>query len=87
MDRERGFRALVRKDGDSYRVLDSNEKDYRTFHWYELRVVLDGPRMKVYVDGDLELETTDATFDGGTLALYAWGNKGARFRNIVWHGK
>ena len=87
MDRERGFRALLCKDGDSYRVLDSNEKDYRTFHWYKLRVVLEGPSMKVYLDGDLELETTDAAFDRGTFALYAWGCEGARFRNIVWREK
>jgi hypothetical protein len=87
MDRERGFRALLRKNGDSYRLLDSNEKDYRTFHWYKLRVVLDGPRIRIYLDGDLELETTDASLDGGTFALYAWGCEGARFRNIVWRGK
>ena len=84
MDRERGFRALLRKDGDRSHLLASNEKDYRTFHWYKLRVVLDGPRMRIYLDGDLELEATDPEFASGTFALYASGCEGARFRNIVW---
>ena len=87
MDRERAFRALLRKDGNSYQVLASNEKDYRTFHWYRLRVLLDGPRMQVYLDGDLELEATDPAFAAGTFALYTAGCEGARFRNIVWRDK
>lgn len=84
MDRQRGFRALAVKDGDRYRLLDFNEKDYRTFHWYKLDIVLDGPKITIYMDGDKELEAVDETFASGTFGLYAWGCSGAKFRNIVW---
>ncbi len=84
MDRQRGFRTLTCKDGDSYRLLDSSEKDYRPFRWYRVSVVLDGPKIAVFIDGEKELEATDTTFRTGTFALYTWGSEGARFRNVVW---
>lgn len=54
---------------------------------YEVRVRLDGPRMTVYVDGQVDLEAEDGRFAAGTLALYAWGDEGVSFRNLVFRRK
>ena len=72
------------KDGDSYRVLARNAKPYGRNRWHKLRVVLKGPAITVYLDGEKDLEATDATFSKGTFALYAWGCAGAKFRNVRW---
>ncbi len=87
MDRQRGFRTLTCKDGDSYRLISSRETNYRPFRWYRISVVLDGPKITVFIDGEKELEAEDNTFRTGTFALYSWGCEGARFRNVVWTEK
>jgi hypothetical protein len=81
-----GWHALACKDRDNYRVLASNRKGYETDRWYQLKIVLEGPKISVYVDGEKDLEATDPTFDTGTFALYAWGSAGAKFRNVKWEG-
>lgn len=84
MDRYRRFHILACKDGDSYRVLASNRQRYQHNHWYELRVVLKGPKITIYLDGVKDLEATDSTLQKGTFALYAWSCIGAKFRNVRW---
>lgn len=86
MDAQRGFRVLACKDGPSYRTLAQNSAGYEMNRWYDLRVVLDGAKITVYVDGKKDLEATDATFTKGTFALYAWGCAGAKFRSVRWKG-
>jgi hypothetical protein len=81
-----GWHTLACKDRDNYRVLASNRKGYETDRWYQLKIVLEGPKISVYVDGEKDLEATDTTFDTGTFALYAWGSAGAKFRNVKWEG-
>ncbi len=49
-----------------------------------MRIVLRGPKIAVYLDGEKNLEATDETFGKGTFALYAWGCAGARFRAVRW---
>ena len=74
----------VRKQGDSYETLAKNSATYAKNQWYTVRVILAGPRMTVYVDGQKDLEAIDETFPKGTIALYAWGCAGAKFRNVRW---
>jgi hypothetical protein len=57
---------------------------YEPNRWYELRVVLEGPRITVYVDGEKNLEATDDAFARGKFALYSWGCAGAKFRGVRW---
>lgn len=83
MDSERSFHALARKDGTNYTLLASNAEGYVPGQWYELRLVLAGPRLTVFVDGEKDLETEDARLAAGTIALYAWGNSGVTFRNAT----
>ncbi len=84
MDQQRSFHVLARKKGDSYQILARKTSGYQKDRWYAVRVVLDGPKIAVYVDGQKDLETVDPTFPKGTFALYAWGCAGAKFRNVRW---
>jgi len=84
MDRQRGFHVLGRKDSKGFHALASNKLRYQSNRWYKLRVVLRGDRMTVFLDGQKDLEATDATFRTGTFALYVWGCAGAKFRNVRW---
>ena len=84
MDRRRRFHVLACKNEANYKVLASNNIQYQQNHWYELRIVLKGPKITVYLDGEKDLEATDATFQKGTFALYAWSCVGAKFRNVRW---
>jgi len=84
MDRQRGFHILACKDGETYRVLARNARRYARGKWHQVRVVLDGPKITVYLDGEKDLEAVDETFARGTFALYAWGCAGAKFRSVRW---
>ncbi len=84
MDEQRRFHILALKDGDTYRILASRKAGYARGRWHKLRVVLDGPKIAVYLDGNKDLEATDATLRKGTFALYAWGCAGAKFRGVLW---
>jgi outer membrane protein assembly factor BamB len=87
MDQQRSFRILAKKNGDTYQTLAKSTIGYEKDRWYAVRVVLDGPKITVYVDGEKDLEAVDETFAKGTVALYAWGCAGAKFRNVRWVGK
>ncbi len=82
MDKQRGFHILAVNDGEEYRILAKNTVSYEPNRWYQLRVVLKGPKIEVYVDGKLDLAATDETLARGTVALYSWGCAGAKFRNV-----
>ncbi len=82
MDSERGFRALTAKQGTNYTLLATSSNGYEPGKWYDVRIVLEGPRVTVYVDGEQDVEATDAQFQAGTVALYSWGNSGVSFRNL-----
>lgn len=84
MDRQRGFHILAAKDGAAYRLLAQNSNRYDVNRWYDLRVRLAGPRIEVFLDGELDLAATDGTHARGTFGLYAWGCAGAQFRTIRW---
>jgi hypothetical protein len=84
MDQQREFHILALKNRDTYRVLSWKKAGYEANHWYEVRIVLKGSRITVFLDGKKDLEATDATLAKGTVALYAWGCQGARFRHVRW---
>jgi len=49
-----------------------------------VRLVLAGPKISVYVDGEKDFEVVDGTLHAGTVALYSWGSTGAKFRYVKW---
>jgi hypothetical protein len=87
MDSERGFRALTVKDGAKYALLTASRQGYVPGQWHDVRIDLGGPRITVYVDSQKDLEAEDARFASGTVALYAWGNSGVSFRNLMFQAK
>ena len=81
-DLQRRFRILAVKDGDDYRVLAKNGESYAKNRWFSLRVVLEGDRIRVFVDGEPEFDVRDERFAEGTIALYSWGSENVQFRNL-----
>ncbi|MDP6502390.1 MAG: PQQ-binding-like beta-propeller repeat protein [Planctomycetota bacterium] len=84
MDLQRGFHVLALKDGKTYKVLASNKKRYQRNKWYDLKVSLNGPDIKVFLDDQLDLAATDSTLSSGKIALYSWGCAGSKFRRLRW---
>ena len=84
MDAQRGFRILARKVGAAYELLAKNSGGYKSNRWYAVRIVLNGSAMEIHVDGQKDLFASDETFRTGTFALYVWGCRGAKFRNVRW---
>lgn len=82
MDGQRHYRTLAVKDEFRYQALESNRRGFETRRWYPVRIVLEGPKITVYVNGNKEFETYDGTHRKGTIALFCWGNSGALFRDL-----
>ena len=76
--------VLACKQADKYRVLAQNKRGHELARWHKIRIVLHGPRLSVFFDGDKEFDVTDATFAKGAMGLYSWGSVGAQFRRIRW---
>ena len=70
-DRVSKIRSLIRRNGDEYVCLDRDDVPHERSRWYDVNVVLDGPRIAVHVDGEEVLSAVDATYPGGTFALHA----------------
>lgn len=82
MDAQRRYRTLARKDSIEYRALEANRRGFDMRRWYAVKIVMVGPRIAVYVDGELEFDTVDSTHEKGTVAMFCWGNSGALFREV-----
>jgi hypothetical protein len=50
---------------------------------YEIRIIVQGARLQIAIDGQNIFSVTDSTFSGGTIALYSRWNKGSVFDNIL----
>ena len=83
LDRQRGFRALARRDGDDYEVLALDREAYAAGTWMSVEVRLEGPSIRVRIDGREVFQVTDERFPRGTLALHSWGSTGAEFRAVA----
>lgn len=83
MDGQRRYRTLAVKNEFTYQALESNRRGFETRRWYPVRIVMEGPRITVHVDGKKEFETYDGTHRKGTIALFCWGNSGALFRDVT----
>ncbi len=86
MDAQRKFRIIARRNGprDDWSVLAHKAAGFAVNKWHDIRVRLRGPRLQVYVDGELDLETRDDTHRRGAPGLYTWGCTGSKFRRLRW---
>jgi len=81
-DMQRQFRILALKDGETYQVLRKNQLGYQKNTWLALRIELEGPRIRVIVDGQEDFMVEDNRFATGTIALYTWGCQNVQFRSL-----
>lgn len=82
MDRERGFRSIAKRDGDTYTVLAKDLVKYQPGQWIQLEVRLAGSQITVVIDGKEVFKVRDDSFAQGTMALHSWGTDNVRFRRV-----
>jgi formylglycine-generating enzyme required for sulfatase activity/serine/threonine protein kinase len=68
-------------NGKAGRETGPKELHYASNRWYSLKFEARGDRFRVYVDGVLQFDQTDARFTRGRICLVTWGTT-ARFRRI-----
>ncbi|MGH8067489.1 MAG: hypothetical protein ACRERE_20095 [Candidatus Entotheonellia bacterium] len=82
MDRQRTYRRLVRVLDGTHTILAEDDFVYRQNQDYLITVEAIGPALRLYQDGTLVFEVTDASLDCGSVGLYCWNQRGARFSDI-----
>ena len=82
MDRERAYRRLVLVSGNGYTTLAEDAFRFTQGSDHTVAIEAVGDRLRVYQDGELVFDVTDATHAVGGIGCYAWGNSQARFAEI-----
>ena len=82
MDRERGYRRLVRKDNGMFTVLWEDDFIFDLARSYQITVIADGEELRGFFDGVPMFLVVDDRHDKGRIALYAWGNEDARYSEV-----
>ncbi len=75
-------RQLTRVDGSTITVLAQENFVYDANRDYQLSIEVIGERIRIYQDGLLVFDITDATYTTGRVGLYAWNSDGAAFRDL-----
>ena len=83
MDRERGYRRLIRRDGPTVSVLWEDDVTYNLGQSYELVIEAYGDQLLGYLDETLLFSVRDAAIRAGRVGLYCWANTGARFEALA----
>lgn len=82
MDRERGYRRLVRMINGVVTILAEDDFTYRVDQDYKITVEAVGADLSVYQDGELVFSVNDASMDHGTIGLYCWASDAAQFADV-----
>lgn len=85
VNREHGYRRLVRVRGSVYALLAEDDYAYELDRDYLVTVEVGGASIRVYQDGELVFAVTDDeryVIDRGSVGLYSWANVSAHFRDI-----
>ncbi|WP_163832862.1 chitobiase/beta-hexosaminidase C-terminal domain-containing protein [Spartinivicinus ruber] len=82
-DKQRQYRRLVKRVGDSYTLLAEDHIAYQQGKSYQLKIVANGNTLQVVVDGETIFNVVDHSLSHGTIAPYSWGSNGSRFDNFV----
>jgi hypothetical protein len=82
MDRQRGYRRLVRVVGAITTVLAEDDFVYLQNQDYLIAVEAIGSSLRVYHDGVPVFSVTDSSMDHGRIGLYCWADQGARFADV-----
>ena len=73
-----------------YKVVNGNRKELKSADieidsnkWYNIKIIMNGNKIKCYFNGKLELETTDNTFpDAGKIGLWTKSDAVTYFDNL-----
>lgn len=82
MDRQRGYRRLIRKLDGTVTVLWEDDETYRTGRSYDFRIDCVGDRLEASLDGDPLFVVTDDAHPAGGVGLYCRANDAARFEHL-----
>lgn len=82
MDRQRSYRRLVKRVGNTWTKLWEDRTDYQMGRAYELTVAAVGSTLRGYLDGIPLFAVSDPSIAAGRLGLYCWGNTDARFSDV-----
>ena len=82
-NRKSKFRRLEKVHDGVTNVLANDATGYITGQTYELEIVVQGPALRVLIDGSLIFSVTDSTFVGGTVGLYSSNNPGTIFDDVT----
>jgi hypothetical protein len=82
MDRERGYRRLVKCFAGVFTHLWGDAMLYQTGQWYEITITCIGSLILGYIDGIPMFVVDDASLVAGRVGLYCWANQDARFSHV-----
>jgi hypothetical protein len=82
MDRERGYRRLVRNVDGVFSLLWEDEAGFELGRSYELAVVAVGPVLRGFLDGVPMFVVEDDALAAGRIGLYCWADEDARFARM-----
>ncbi|MEO6000549.1 MAG: hypothetical protein ABIN89_27135 [Chitinophagaceae bacterium] len=82
MDRERGYRRLVKKFEGMFRLLKEDTTLYEMNRNYIVTVDCLGDHIIIYIDGVEKFEAFDKDLAKGQVGLYCWANSGACFTDV-----
>ena len=81
--REQGTRLLERVTGQDVLVLDQADgPGYQLGQWYNVQVVVEGPQITVYLNGELVVQATDDVLSQGQVGVYALSLGDVYFDNV-----
>jgi hypothetical protein len=83
MDRDGGYRQLVKAAGGAYSVLADQAWTYEPDTDYLVTVEATGPALRVLVDGETVFAVVDDEHAGGQAGLYCWRDGTARFSDVT----
>jgi hypothetical protein len=82
MDRERGYRRLMKFVNGIASVIAEDQIKYDIGVWQNLGIEADGDHMTVLLNGRVIFDVNDSTHDQGGIAFYTWSNSGSYFDNL-----
>ena len=83
MNRKSRFHQLQKAVNGTWTVLAENRRDFNYSQWYRIRILSVGNRHRVYVDGELFADVTDAAHPSGRVGLYVWQSSNVVFDNAL----
>lgn len=82
MDREHGYRRLVKNVGGTFTALWEDDAVYEAGRNYEFTVAASGDRLLGYLDGVRMFAVEDGALAAGQIGLYCWKNASAQFSQV-----